>query len=92
MEETFESESFSKEDLANGEEENQAPDVNEHESDSDSDDRQQITNEQAKEQLEESGIKESEELAERIEESVNEEDLSKQIDIAQFSSKERVVF
>ena len=80
-EETFESESFSKEDLANGEEENQAPDVNEHESDSDSDGRQQITNEQAKEQLEESGIKESEELAERIEESVNEEDLSKQIDI-----------
>ena len=80
-EETFESESFSKEDLANGEEENQAPDVNEHESDSDSDGRQQITNEQAREQLEESGIKESEELAERIEESVNEEDLSKQIDI-----------
>ena len=80
-EETFESESFSKEDLANGEEENQAPDVNEHESDSDSDGHQQITNEQAKEQLEESGIKESEELAERIEESVNEEDLSKQIDI-----------
>ena len=80
-EETFESESFSKEDLANGEEENQAPDVNEHERDSDSDGRQQITNEQAKEQLEESGIKESEELAERIEESVNEEDLSKQIDI-----------
>ncbi len=80
-EETFESESFSKDDLANGEEEKQAPDVNEHESDSDSEGREQITDEQAREQLEESGIKESEELAERIEESVNEEDLSKQIDI-----------
>ncbi|MCR5774619.1 MAG: flagellar motor protein MotB [Lachnospiraceae bacterium] len=36
---------------------------------------------EAKEQLEESGLKESEQLAEKIEESVNEEDLDKQIDI-----------
>ncbi len=73
-EETFESKSFSKEDLSNGEEKNEAPAETTSE-------EQEITDAQAKQQLEESGMKESEELAERIEESVNEEDLSKQIDI-----------
>ena len=73
-EETFESKSFSKEDLSNGEEKNEAPAQTTGE-------EQEITDAQAKQQLEESGMKESEELAERIEESVNEEDLSKQIDI-----------
>ena len=73
-EETFEADSFSSEDLSNGEETSQAPANSEGE-------QQDISNEQAKEKLEESGIKESEELAEKIEESVNEEDLSKQIDI-----------
>ena len=73
-EETFESKSFSKEDLSNGEEKNEAPAKTTGE-------EQEITDAQAKQQLEESGMKESEELAERIEESVNEEDLSKQIDI-----------
>ena len=73
-EETFESKSFSKEDLSNGEEKNEATAQTTGE-------EQEITDAQAKQQLEESGMKESEELAERIEESVNEEDLSKQIDI-----------
>jgi len=41
----------------------------------------QMSDAEAKEQLEESGLKQSEELAERIEESVNEEELDKQIDI-----------
>ncbi|MBO4374040.1 MAG: OmpA family protein [Lachnospiraceae bacterium] len=40
-----------------------------------------VTDAEAKEQLEKSGIKESEELAEKIEETLNEEDLDKQIDI-----------
>ena len=40
-----------------------------------------MTDAAAKEQLEKSGLKESEELAEKIEETVNEEDLDKQIDI-----------
>ena len=75
-EETFESKDNSKEDLAEGDEKGQA---------SDNSDKQQqnkdISDAEAKQQLEESGMKESEELAERIEESVNEEDLSKQIDI-----------
>ena len=41
----------------------------------------QMSDAEAKEQLDESGLKQSEELAERIEESVNEEELDKQIDI-----------
>ena len=93
-EETFESATFSQDDMENGDEENQAPDKNEHETSSEGDQAEQgtqgqqqeqqaaqISDEQAKQQLEESGIKESEELAERIEETVNEEDLAKQIDI-----------
>ena len=43
--------------------------------------QKEITDEEAKEQLEQSGLKESEQLAEKIEETVNEEDLDKQIDI-----------
>ncbi|MBQ9606907.1 MAG: OmpA family protein [Lachnospiraceae bacterium] len=75
-EETFESKDFSKEDLSDGNETGQA-------SDDSQDDKQAqaVSDAEAKQQLEESGTKESEELAERIEESVNEEDLSKQIDI-----------
>ena len=84
-EETFESESFSKDDLSNGEETGQASDDSDQQAEesqsADQEKEAQITDEQAKQQLEESGIKASEELAERIEESVNEEDLSKQIDI-----------
>ena len=45
------------------------------------DDSKAMTDAEAKEQLEKSGLKESEELAEKIEESINEEDLDKQIDI-----------
>lgn len=77
-EETFESESFSKEDLSTGEESGQASDNSDQ---TDKDQSKDISDAEAKQQLEESGLKESEELAERIEESVNEEDLSKQIDI-----------
>ncbi len=43
--------------------------------------QKEITDEEAREQLEQSGLKESEQLAEKIEETVNEEDLDKQIDI-----------
>ena len=74
-EETFESKDNSKEDLAEGDEKGQASD------NSDKQQNKDISDAEAKQQLEESGMKESEELAERIEESVNEEDLSKQIDI-----------
>ncbi|MCR5775010.1 MAG: flagellar motor protein MotB [Lachnospiraceae bacterium] len=77
-EETFESKDFSKEDLSDGDETGQASDNTESQ---DASSAKEITDAEAKQQLEESGIKESEELAERIEESVNEEDLSKQIDI-----------
>ncbi len=77
-EETFESKDFSKEDLAEGDETGQASDQSDQQ---EQDVNKSITDAEAKEQLEESGIKESEALAERIEESVNEEDLSKQIDI-----------
>ena len=77
-EETFESKDFSKEDLADGDETGQASDQSDQQ---EQDVNKSITDAEAKEQLEESGIKESEALAERIEESVNEEDLSKQIDI-----------
>ena len=78
-EETFEAESFSKDDLSSGEETGQASDNSDQQADVSQ--QAEITDQQAKEQLEESGTKASEELAERIEESVNEEDLSKQIDI-----------
>lgn len=78
-EETFESADFSKEDLADGDESGQASDNSDQEADQSQ--SADISDAQAKEQLEESGLKESEELAERIEESVNEEDLSKQVDI-----------
>ncbi|MCR5410975.1 MAG: flagellar motor protein MotB [Lachnospiraceae bacterium] len=77
-EETFEAESFSKEDLSTGEETGQASDNSDQ---TQQDQNKDISDAEAKQQLEESGLKESEELAERIEESVNEEDLSKQIDI-----------
>ncbi len=46
-----------------------------------SEEEKKMTDAEAKEQLEQSGLKESEELAEKIEETVNEEDLDKQIDI-----------
>ncbi len=75
-EETFESKKITKEDLDDGNETGQASDTSEEEKK-----KQAVSDEEAKQQLEESGIKESEELAEKIEESVNEEDLSKQIDI-----------
>ena len=78
-EETFESAEFTSEDLADGDESGQASDNSDQQADQSQ--SAEISDEQAKQQLEESGIKESEELAERIEESVNEEDLSKQIDI-----------
>ena len=78
-EETFESADFSSEDLSSGDESGQASDNSDQQADQSQ--SAEISDEQAKQQLEESGIKESEELAERIEESVNEEDLSKQIDI-----------
>ncbi len=45
------------------------------------DDDKTLSDAEAKEQLEKSGLKESEELAEKIEETLNEEDLDKQIDI-----------
>ncbi|MBQ7583457.1 MAG: OmpA family protein [Lachnospiraceae bacterium] len=90
-EETFESAELSKEDLAAGDESGQASDDSDQkasdsesqgqEQNQDQQQEKQISDEEAKQQLEESGIKESEELAERIEESVNEEDLAKQIDI-----------
>ncbi|MCR5747188.1 MAG: flagellar motor protein MotB, partial [Lachnospiraceae bacterium] len=93
-EETFEAASFSKEDLSDGEEENQAPGSSTSGSGAESaaastadsaqdssEASKEISDEQAKEKLEESGLKESEKLAELIEESVYEEDLSKQIDI-----------
>lgn len=75
-EETFESKKITKEDLDDGNETGQASDDTEEKQK-----KQAVSDEEAKQQLEESGIKESEELAEKIEESVNEEDLSKQIDI-----------
>ena len=75
-EETFESKKITKEDLDDGNETGQASDTSEEKKK-----KQAVSDEEAKQQLEESGIKESEELAEKIEESVNEEDLSKQIDI-----------
>ena len=75
-EETFESKKITKEDLDDGNETGQASDTSEEEKK-----KQAVSDEEAKQQLEESGIKESEELAEKIEESVNEEALSKQIDI-----------
>lgn len=45
------------------------------------DDDKTLSDAEAKEQLEKSGLKESEELAEKIEETLNEEDLDRQIDI-----------
>ena len=75
-EETFESKKITKEDLDDGNETGQASDTSEEKKK-----KQAVSDEEAKQQLEESGIKESEELAEKIEESVNEEDLFKQIDI-----------
>ena len=75
-EETFESKKITKEDLDDGNETGQASDDTEEKQK-----KQAVSDAEAKQQLEESGIKESEELAEKIEESVNEEDLSKQIDI-----------
>ncbi|MCR5651904.1 MAG: flagellar motor protein MotB [Lachnospiraceae bacterium] len=45
------------------------------------DDDKAMSDAEAKEQLEKSGLKESEALAEKIEETLNEEDLDKQIDI-----------
>ncbi len=84
-EETFESADFSKEDLADGDESGQASDNSDQQADqsksADQPNLSQISDEEAKQKLEESGTKASEELAERIEESVNEEDLAKQIDI-----------
>ncbi|MBO5551740.1 MAG: OmpA family protein [Lachnospiraceae bacterium] len=75
-EESFESKELSREDLAENDETGQASDSTKEQSRD-----QAVSDAEAKQQLEESGIKESEALAEKIEESVNEEDLSKQIDI-----------